>query len=38
MRQADKRYLTVVGVAGDPVLAAQELLGSVSQMDGDTGV
>lgn len=30
--------MEVVGVAGDPVLAAQELLGSVSQMDGDTGV
>lgn len=33
-----KRYLTVVGVDGDPVLVAQVLPGSVSQMDGDTGV
>lgn len=30
--------MEVVGVAGDPVLVTQELLGSVSQMDGDTGV
>lgn len=31
-------FLTVVGVAGDPVLVVQELSDSVSQMDGDTGV
>lgn len=29
---------TVVVVDGDPALVAQELLGSVSQMDGDGGV
>jgi len=37
-RVTRKRYLTVVGVDGDPVLVAQVLTGSVSQMDGDTGV
>lgn len=30
--------MEVVGVDGDPVLVAQVLPGSVSQMDGDTGV